>query len=223
MPMSSPQVALAVLVVAVGSMAPQAAAASCSGPRISNQTTEVAPGGRVTVVGHAFGDNCYDTGPPPEGEGVLGKPLDDIEIVFEQEGDEVVVARGAADESYGFTVEVTIPIGATPGPATLGTRGTSGDLQTYPPESTLTVTSETADPVGAGGVVTFGGSASGAGAAPPGAIAPEAGEPDTPGASATSDASDATGRNVAIGVGALAGLTAVVVAVLMTQRRRRRA
>ena len=106
-----------VLVLAAGTLLSQAttARADCAGPTISYPGGEVRRGTTLTVIGTFWGDNCYDTGPPPDGEGTLGLPIEDIEILVSQ-GDQVVVARGSADADYAFEVNVTIPGSLSPGP-----------------------------------------------------------------------------------------------------------
>ncbi len=91
--------------------------ASCSGPRLEFETGPVVRGETVTVTGAAYGDNCYDTGPPPAGEGVLGDPLEEIEVLLVQDDQRIVVARGAANEDYEFQVDVTVPPMLHPGAA----------------------------------------------------------------------------------------------------------
>ena len=71
------------------------------------------------MTGSGFGDNCYDTGPPPAGEGYLGKPLTEIEVVFVQGDRQTVVARGAADDGYAFEIDVVVPAASVPGEARL--------------------------------------------------------------------------------------------------------
>jgi len=100
----------------------QPAAADCAGPTLQYETGEFAPGGLVRVTGSAFGNNCYDTGPPPEGEGVLGVPVSDIEILLVQGDMEWVVAMGNAGNDYSFIVEVQIPLDASPGEARITAR-----------------------------------------------------------------------------------------------------
>lgn len=111
--------ALAVVVVFGGA---PAAGADCAGPSITYEAATVDRGDAVVVTGTAWGDNCYDTGPPPEGEGALGVPTDDIDLVLVQGDREVVLASGDADDEYGFDVAVTIPDMAEPGPATIVAR-----------------------------------------------------------------------------------------------------
>lgn len=95
------------------------AAADCSGPTIEYDVGPVARGDTVHVSGTAWGDNCYDTGPPPGGEGVLGRPQDGILLLLAQGDEEVIVAEGAADADYAFEVDVRVPVTFTPGVATL--------------------------------------------------------------------------------------------------------
>lgn len=93
------------------------ASADCGGPQITVSPNSAAAGATVTVHGQAFGDNCYDTGPPPAGQGVLGNPLTGVEIGFVQHDIATVLATVDADDEYQFTVEVTIPADAEPGQA----------------------------------------------------------------------------------------------------------
>jgi hypothetical protein len=91
------------------------AGADCSGPTIEYEAGEVDPSAVVTIVGTAWGDNCYDTGPPPPGEGVLGHPVEVIDVFAVQGAEEVLVAEGGADREYEFEVDVTVPSTFEPG------------------------------------------------------------------------------------------------------------
>lgn len=84
-------------------------AADCIGPTIEYDAGEVQPGDTITVRGFGWGDDCYDTGPPPDGEGVLGRPIQDIAIVVEQGPVASLVALGSANDDYELEVEVTLP------------------------------------------------------------------------------------------------------------------
>lgn len=106
------------LLVAIGAPA----AADCSGPTIEIVRRDVGRGGQLLVIGSAWGDNCYDTGPPPDGEGGLGVPIDAIEIYVVQDGKEWLVATGAADADYSFEALVVVPIALQPGNATVEAR-----------------------------------------------------------------------------------------------------
>lgn len=110
--------ALTVAVVAALALAtsPAPAEADCLGPGIERTGGTVDRGGIVQVVGTAWGDNCYDTGPPPSGEGVLGHPLTGIEVYLVQGGVEHLVATGDADDRFGFVVDVAVPDALGPGP-----------------------------------------------------------------------------------------------------------
>lgn len=110
---------LALGVLAVVGVGPSAvpAAADCVGPSIRHDVGPVERGGVLVVEGTGFGDSCYDTGPPPEGQGVLGKPRGGIEVFVVQGGDERLVAEGAADADYEFSVEVVVPPDLAPGEA----------------------------------------------------------------------------------------------------------
>ncbi|QGG95767.1 hypothetical protein [Actinomarinicola tropica] len=112
-----PFLALALLALSASLLVADPAAADCSGPTIEYDAGEVQPGGTVTVRGSAWGDECYDTGPPPDGEGVLGRPIEDIAIVVEQGPVAALVAIGSADDDYEFEVEVTMPPSILPGEA----------------------------------------------------------------------------------------------------------
>jgi hypothetical protein len=103
------------------------ATADCSGPTVRSAPLEVAAGDEVTITGEAMGDNCYDTGPPPAGQGALGKPLRDLEVVVQQGDAEHVLARGGADEDYAFEVTVTVPADLEPGEAVVLVRHRDGD------------------------------------------------------------------------------------------------
>jgi hypothetical protein len=92
------------------------------GPEVEVARQAVGRGETLTVTGKGFGDNCYDSGSPPWGEGALGHPLKGIEVVIAQPPGEVVAARGAADVKYRFSVDVTVPTGMEPGDALLWAR-----------------------------------------------------------------------------------------------------
>lgn len=100
------------------------AEAGCVGPGIEHPSGTVDRGGTVHVVGQAWGDNCYDTGPPPPGEGVLGHPLTGIKVYLAQGGIEHLVATGDADQKFGFVVDVPVPDTLEPGPVELVARST---------------------------------------------------------------------------------------------------
>jgi len=110
------------LLVFVGLLAgllfvPVAAAASCAAPEFVYDGGDVHPGDTVTVVGQYWGDDCYDTGNQPPGEGVLGLPRTGIVVVFMQGGAETIVASGDADTEYRFRVDVVVPQTAVSGEA----------------------------------------------------------------------------------------------------------
>lgn len=109
---------LVVLMAALLSV-PATASASCVGPQLSYGGGQVRPGDTVPVVGQYWGDDCYDTGSPPEGEGGLGLPRRGIVVVFQQGSTQTVVARGNADADYEFQVDVMIPETAVAGEARL--------------------------------------------------------------------------------------------------------
>ncbi len=101
---------IGVLVASIGcSVGAGVAAADCVGPQISYDVAPVGPGQVVRVTGEYWGTDCYDTGNRPRGEGNLGKPQRDIEIVVLQDGIGPVVARGDAGSDYRFVVDVPVP------------------------------------------------------------------------------------------------------------------
>lgn len=120
------------------------AAGSCIAPVVSHAAGPVVRGATLTVEGRRWGDDCYDTGMPPPGYGVLGRPAQDIEVLVVQGEREVVVARGDADDDLAFAVEVTVPVDLAPGSATIVARDADRSLgivddipltvaSTYPP------------------------------------------------------------------------------------------
>ena len=110
--------------MAAGLVSAPPASADCPGPSMSFSPQDVDRGGEVTVTGEAWGDNCYDTGPPPNGEGVLGRPATDIEIVLTQGDTEWVLGTVDADNQYGFEKQMVVPADASPGEAQLNARHT---------------------------------------------------------------------------------------------------
>src|SRR4051812_4581062 len=102
------------------------AGADCSGPMVARASAPVDRGAVVALVGTGWGDQCYDTGPPPPGQGSLGVPVRDVEIVIAQGATEVVVARVDADARYELHVEATIPATLEPGPALVIGRAGAG-------------------------------------------------------------------------------------------------
>ena len=81
------------------------------------------------MIGRWFGDNCYDTGPPPPGEGTLGVPVEGIEILLVQSeggaqgrpaadaGIEFSLGLVDADDEYRFRFVGTVPEGVSLGEA----------------------------------------------------------------------------------------------------------
>jgi hypothetical protein len=112
--------ALLGLVLATGSPV----SGDCVSPTIEIGQHEVVRGGQLVVSGYAFGETCYDTFSPPEGQGELGRPIADIEIYIVQRADEFLVATGAANSFYKFTITVVIPPDLVPGVAEIEARWT---------------------------------------------------------------------------------------------------
>ncbi len=121
------------------------ASASCAAPNIRINPTEGASGSVVTVTGDAFGDNCFDTGPPPPGQGALGHPLTGIEIDFTQGGVTTTLATVDASDEYSFAVAITVPPDAALGPAAIST----SNPVSYPEQVEFTVTAAAAAPIDA--------------------------------------------------------------------------
>lgn len=130
------------------------AGAQCAGPDILVSSDRVGRGATFTVTGEAFGTACYDTGPPPAGQGALGEPAADLELVVEQADRSVVVALGSAGSDYGFTVDVVLPVALVPGPAELVAR--SSDPRTGVVRRSLTVLDEPAAAGATSTVALFG-------------------------------------------------------------------
>jgi hypothetical protein len=104
------RLALVTLSGVVGlSVGAEIAMADCLGPTFTHTGGDLAHGDLLTVTGYGFGDNCYDTGPPPPGEGSLGRPIRDIEVYLAQSGQRHLVAVGNADQDYTWEVQVAIP------------------------------------------------------------------------------------------------------------------
>lgn len=104
---------LALVAVALG--APDAGA-DCAGPTLRVNPAAGPGGSAVTVTGDYFGTNCYDTGPPPLGQGYLGLPQTGIAVTFtDAAGTPATLATVDAGPQYHFVVEVQIPADAATG------------------------------------------------------------------------------------------------------------
>lgn len=97
------------------------ASADCSGPSLSVIPTSAGAGQAVTIHGQYFGTNCYDTGPPPPGQGFLGEPATGVGVYFGQGESTTPLTTVDADADYEFSVEVTVPADAVPGTAYFAT------------------------------------------------------------------------------------------------------
>jgi hypothetical protein len=112
---------LAALTMALG--APDAGA-DCMGPTLRVNPAGGPGGSTVTVTGDYFGTNCYDTGPPPLGQGYLGLPQTGIAITFtDAAGAPTTLATVDAGPQYHFQVEVQIPADAATGAGTFQAGG----------------------------------------------------------------------------------------------------
>jgi hypothetical protein len=149
---------------------------------------QVTAGADLLLTGLAWGDDCHDTGPPPSGEGELGVPVSDIDIVIRQGAEEWLVATGSADVDYEFTVTVELPQQLRPGRARIRV---GWDGRTAWTQDTFVTVVEGPATGGTGGVTvaTFGPPES---SAPPStALLPAASAPD---ATTTTTAAPATRR-----------------------------
>lgn len=145
---------LAILGSAVLALTGRPAAADCGGPTIEIAQRTIAPGGELTLIGSWWGDSCYDTGPPPSGQGVLGTPMNDVEIYVRQGASEWLVATGSADRDYAFEVTVTAPAGLKAGSAELQARWRGNDVSSSAPD--LVVVEGSAPTAADTTVVSFG-------------------------------------------------------------------
>jgi len=210
-----------------------AGAAGCVEPALTQRVLEnveagEAAGGGVQVIavsGRGFGDDCHDTGSPPEGEGVLGTPIAGLALLVIADDQRVVVAEGSADASYGFDVTVRVPHALLAGSARLSVEAEGLLLASGP---TLgTIQGPVADrPIAPPTTVRFGPDR--------GAAAPslsEVPESNSTGQSSMSDddpparTQDGSDANDGVGRGWLApaivgGLFVVVAGVATTVRRR---
>jgi hypothetical protein len=187
-----------------------AAAADCSSPFLHYPAGEVDRGDVVTVVGESFGDDCHDTGPPPPGEGPLGRPLAGVEVVVTQDGVDTVLATPQVDERYAFAAEVTIPATLVPGDARLHARWPATEW-----------TSGRTDVAGAGRLVVTDAPPPAAPGTDEAAATRADGDGDGDGGSDRDGARSPWAGRAAGAAGAAAGLVAL--AVLATRARRARA
>lgn len=208
--MSSAVVCAAVLVVSGGP-----AAADCMGPTIEIEQSEVARGDELAISGSGWGDNCYDTGAPPAGEGVLGVPINNIRIFLVQGATEWLVATGSADADYQFDVAVVVPPDLQPGVAEVQAR--HGDVVAYSSDPQFVVVAAPAPTVADTEVVSFGpASASAADPSSP-TLASDPGAPSER-IAATTSTSTSTATAVLI-VGGAAALAAAATVMFARARR----
>ena len=90
--------------LAVAFLPAQPAVAACVGPSLRANVVD----GRLSVTGEAFGTACHDSGPPPQGQGVLGEPGRAIQVVLSQRGMQQLVAVVDASADYTFGVDVPL-------------------------------------------------------------------------------------------------------------------
>lgn len=148
--------ALTLVVPSLGLTAGQAHA-SCVGPTVEVFPAEQDRGDQIRVSGKYFGESCYTAGPPPSGQGTLGRPLSDLTVTLVQGEAAIVVATGDANGDYNFAVDVVVPDSLSPGEAeVVVTHGSSGapDAQSATLMVTETPGDEAASPETAS-VTTF--------------------------------------------------------------------
>lgn len=143
----------ALLVVTFGLFGTSPVAGACAPPLLTVVTDgqEVYPGSVITIEGRYFGDNCYDSSPPPSGEGTIGMPWHNIDIVLIQDGQEHLVATGNAGGGYDFSVDVVVPavveVGAMSVTAKLPAQGASGDLSVSADQEIQVTAGEASAPI----------------------------------------------------------------------------
>jgi hypothetical protein len=215
--------------LALLSVSPSPAGASCAAPVVKFKPTRVARGGVLTITGQYFGDDCLDTGTLPAGAGPLGNPLTGLVIVIDQGPREFVVANGSAGSDYAFKVDVVVPSGLEPGDASINVLGV-GDAR-LTAETPLVIGNASAAASTDTTVATFGPSTT-PDTVPPGPVAPAvlpAEIPDDPVATApplsavpiVDNAGDSRDLQRAIGVG-VAGVVAIAALGFAVWSRSRR-
>lgn len=119
------------------------AGADCGGPTLTFDPHDVNRGDTIQLIGSFWGDNCYDTGPPPDGEGGLGNPIADIQVVLQQGSRQWELWSGSANDSYEFAAIVTIPADTSPGEATITALWARSDqeewISAFTPDPTLRI------------------------------------------------------------------------------------
>jgi|GEM_PF-2296820 len=134
---------------------------ACASPSLSIDTKTVTVEGELLVTGQNFGTKCYDEETPPLGEGVLGLPNQDIEIVMTQSDAAILVARGNAGNDYNFVVTVKLPPEFTTGVLTVTARYMVADSVefsefTYPSDIVVTAADGSPETMESGSIASFG-------------------------------------------------------------------
>jgi hypothetical protein len=143
------------LVAAVAGGFVEPAEAACLSPQLSLSAPTAHAGDTIIVSGSAFGDGCNDVivgpGPPPA---PLGSPLTGVELQFQQGGRVVPLGTVDADGDYKFSMPITVPGDARPGPADIMAVMTGSKTAIPAPLAVLPATivsdAEAADPPAAG-------------------------------------------------------------------------
>ncbi|QDB78349.1 hypothetical protein FE251_02375 [Georgenia wutianyii] len=94
---------------------------ACEAPHVRAERLEVRPDESLRVTGTAFLDSCDDTVSPGE-PSPQDAPLEDIEVLWRQGGEDVVLGTVDAGDDGTFELAVTVPVAAVPGEADLGAR-----------------------------------------------------------------------------------------------------
>jgi hypothetical protein len=111
---------------------------SCAAPTIEVAPASGRPGTDVVVTGQHFAADCNDTvqcdpsGCHPQPP---APPTESVELTFVQGEQTWPLTTAHPDQTYGFTETVTVPSGATPGPALVRADGfeASFDVSARPP------------------------------------------------------------------------------------------
>lgn len=208
--------------IAVSWAGPAAAAlADCVPPTVTYDAGSARRGDTIRVMGTAWGDDCLDTTRETVDGGLLGRPLDDIEVFIKQGSSEVLVARGAANERYQFEVEVPIPPDLEPGPASVVARA-NGSVSVDNSPGTLTISTD-APAATTWAVVEFGpepGGGSSTATTPAPSVSPTTASVVTPAASSATQ-QDSSGGSAITWLAAAAIAAAIAALALWLVRRGR--
>jgi len=102
-----------------------AAEAKCAAPEISLNAESVKRGGTLTITGEAFWDRCDDF-QTPGGTSLPVRGAKNIKIILKQANGSKQLLTVDADSNLRFSVNVTVPIDAA-----IGTASIVADLDIY--------------------------------------------------------------------------------------------